>query len=240
MKRLVLVIGLCALVVLSAASAPAEVKNPDTFILAQYGNLRTLDPAVAYDVTSSQRLWNIYEPLIFFLGEHTDQFKPLLATEVPSLENGGISADGKTYTFTIRKNVNFHEGQTLTPEDVVYSFKRNMIVDPDGGPMWMLLEALTGEGSTRDKDGKIIDGIFDKIDKCVEAKGDQVIFHLPKPYPPFHGHSGLFVLGDPQQGSGPSPTAAGTATSPMPPSSTIPPPGTSPCSRSPTAPTPTR
>jgi ABC-type transport system substrate-binding protein len=43
-------------------------KNPDTFILANYGNLRTLDPSVAYDVTSSQRLWNIYEPLVFFEG----------------------------------------------------------------------------------------------------------------------------------------------------------------------------
>ena len=46
----------------------AETKNPNTFILANYGNLRTLDPCVAYDVTSSQRLWNIYEPLIFFRG----------------------------------------------------------------------------------------------------------------------------------------------------------------------------
>jgi len=162
-------------------------KNPDTFVLANYGNLRTLDPCVAYDVTSSQRLWNIYEPLIFFDGSHTDKFKPILATEVPSLENGGISPDGKTYTFTIRKGVKFQEGGDLTLEDVVYSFKRNMIADPDGGPMWMLLEALTGKGSTRDRDGKIIDGIFDTIDKCVEAKGGKVIFHLPKPYPPLMG-----------------------------------------------------
>ncbi len=180
MKRIVFIIGLC--IFLTAATLPvaAEVKNPDTFILANYGNLRTLDPCVAYDVTSSQRLWNLYEPLVFFDGSHTDKFKPLLATEVPTLENGGISADGKTYTFTLRKGVRFHEGQTLTPEDVVYTFKRNMIADPDGGPMWMLLEALTGEGSTRDKEGKIISGIFDTIDRCVEAKGDTVIFHLPR------------------------------------------------------------
>ena len=67
-------------------------------------------------------------------------------TEVPTLENGGISADGKTYTFTIRQGVKFQEGADLTPEDVAYSFKRNMIVDPDGGPMWMLIEALTVTG----------------------------------------------------------------------------------------------
>lgn len=173
--------------VLSAAGTNAEVKNPDTFILANYGNLRTLDPGVAYDATSSQRLWNIYETLIFFDGPHTDRFRPVLATRVPTLENGGITPDGKTYTFTIRRGVKFHEGQGLTSEDVVYSFKRNMIVDPDGGPMWMLLEALTGKGSTRDGEGRIIDGIFETIDSSVEAKGDQVIFHLPRPYPPFLG-----------------------------------------------------
>jgi len=185
MKKFVCLIG--CLLVLCATGAGAELKNPNTFVLANYGNLRTLDPCVAYDVTSSQRLWNIYEPLIFFDGSHTDKFKPILATEVPSLENGGISPDGKTYTFTIRKGVKFQQGGNLTPEDVVYSFKRNMIADPDGGPMWMLLEALTGKGSTRDRDGKIIDGIFDTIDKCIETKGDKVIFHLPKPYPPLMG-----------------------------------------------------
>jgi len=185
MKKFVCLIG--CLLVLCATGAGAELKNPNTFVLANYGNLRTLDPCVAYDVSSSQRLWNIYEPLIFFDGSHTDKFKPILATEVPSLENGGISPDGKTYTFTIRKGVKFQQGGNLTPEDVVYSFKRNMIADPDGGPMWMLLEALTGKGSTRDRDGKIIDGIFDTIDKCIETKGDKVIFHLPKPYPPLMG-----------------------------------------------------
>ena len=186
MRRLVCLLG-CLLLVFGVAVAQAEIKNPDTFILANYGNLQTLDPARAYDVTSSQRLWNIYGTLVFFDGPHTDKFKPVLCTEVPSLENGLLSEDGKTYTFNIRKGVKFHEGQEMTPEDVVYSFKRDMLVDPDGGPMWMLLEALTGEGSTRDKDGKIIPGIFEKIDQCVEAKGDQVIFHLPKPYPPFMG-----------------------------------------------------
>lgn len=185
--RKIFVLALCAVLALGASAAWAGAKNPDTFIMANYGNLQTLDPAMAYDVTSSQRLWNIYEPLIFFKGSHTDQYKPLLCAEVPSLANGGISADGKTYAFKIRKGVKFHNGADLTPSDVAYSFKRNMICDPDGGPMWMLLEALTGEGGTRDREGNIKPGIFAKIDACVEARGDTVVFHLPKAYPPFLG-----------------------------------------------------
>jgi peptide/nickel transport system substrate-binding protein len=167
--------------------AHAEIKNPDTFVLATYGTLRTLDPAACYDTTGSQRIWNIYETLVFFDGSKTDEFIPVLATRVPTLENGDISADGKTYTFHIRKGVKFQEGGLLTAEDVAYSFKRHMIVDPDGGPMWMLLEALTGKSSTRDRNGKIIDGIFEAIDTAVEVKDNSVVFHLPRPYPPLMG-----------------------------------------------------
>jgi peptide/nickel transport system substrate-binding protein len=183
MKKFVCLLG-SLLLVLAVASASAEVKNPDTFVMADYRTVQTIDPATSYDVAGSMRIWNFYETLIFFDGSSTETYVPLLASEVPTVKNGGISMDGKTYTFKIRKGVKFHEGGELTPEDVVYSFKRNMIVDQDGGPMWMLLEALTGSGATRDKDGKIIDGILDTIDKAVEAKGDTVILHLPKPYPP--------------------------------------------------------
>jgi peptide/nickel transport system substrate-binding protein len=183
MRRLLMMLLLCLF-----GAAGAFGKSPaDTFIFADYGTVRSLDPAVAYDNVSQQRVLNIYESLIFFDGNATDKFVPVLATRVPSVENGGVSQDGKTYRFKIRKGVKFHNGATLEPEDVVYSVKRHMIVDQDGGPMWMMLEALTGKGATRDEKGKIIPAIFDKIDRCVEEKGDEVIFHLIKPYPPFLG-----------------------------------------------------
>ncbi|MEJ2223483.1 MAG: ABC transporter substrate-binding protein, partial [Desulfobacterales bacterium] len=163
---------------INACTVQGEVEVTDTFVLATYGTLRTLDPAACYDTTGSQRIWNIYEPLVFFDGSRTDAFIPVLTTRVPTLENGGISSGGTIYTFPIRKGVKFQDGAELTPQDVAYSFKRNMITDPDGGPMWMLLEALTGQSSTRDENGKIIAGIFKTIDQAVEVKGDSVVFHL--------------------------------------------------------------
>ena len=154
MKKVSILVA-CFLLVFGTLTVSAEVKNPDVFVKATYGTVRTLDPSVAYDTTTGQRLKQIYEMLINFDGSSTADFVPTLATEVPSVENGGISADGLTYTFTIRKGVKFHEGQELTPEDVEYSLERHMVVDPDGGPMWMLLEAVTGTGGTRDGDGNI-------------------------------------------------------------------------------------
>ena len=172
---------------INACTVQDEVEVTDTFVLATYGTLRTLDPAACYDATGSQRIWNIYEPLVFFDGSRTDAFIPVLTTRVPTLENGGISHGGTIYTFPIRKGVKFQDGAELSPQDVAYSFKRNMIADPDGGPMWMLLEALTGQSSTRDENGKIITGIFKRIDQAVKVKGDSVVFHLPRPYPPLMG-----------------------------------------------------
>ncbi|ETR71196.1 MAG: peptide/nickel transport system substrate-binding protein [Candidatus Magnetoglobus multicellularis str. Araruama] len=157
----------------------------DRFVFASYATLQTLDPCMAYDTTSHQRILNIYEPLIFFDGSSVDQYKPMLSTAVPSLENGGISKDGLKYTFTIRAGVRFHEGGKLTAQDVAYSFKRYMIADPDGGPIWMLLEPLLGITSTRNKNGELLPDIFTKIDQCVSVLGNTVSFHLVRPYPPF-------------------------------------------------------
>ncbi len=160
--------------------------NKDTYVKATYGTVRTLDPATAYDTSSGMKLYNLYECLVEFDGKSTEDFKPLLATKVPTVANGGISKDGKTYRFNIRKGVKFHEGQTLTPEDVEYSIERSMIVDQEGGPSWMMLEAVTGYGGTR-KDGKIIPGVFKKILKAVYVDGDDVVIKLPIPYPPLMG-----------------------------------------------------
>lgn len=137
-----------------------EIKNPDTFIWASIGDTDSLDPAKAYDTASWEIMTNIYEPLIFYAGASGDQFVPVLATEVPTVANGGIINDGKTYRFRIRKGVKFHNGNDLTPEDVEYTFERNMIVDADGGPNWVWYTYLLGLGGSGDIDD------FSQIDEA--------------------------------------------------------------------------
>lgn len=167
-------------------AAPAFAADKDTLVSAVISTIQSLDPAKAYDDASATKLYNIYDTLVAFKETHTDQFEPRIATRIPSVANGLISKDGKTYTFPIRKGVKFHNGADLTVEDVVYSFKRNLITDAEGGPMSLLLEPLTGEVSTR-KDGKIVPGIFERIDAAVKAEGDNLVLHLPKPFPPLLG-----------------------------------------------------
>ena len=204
-----------------------EIKNPDTMIWVTHGPAETCDPHYSYDTASGEIIFNVYENLVRWpygivdadevdlsYSLAADDLLPMLATE------WSVSDDGCTYTFKIREGVKFHAGGTLTPEDVEYSFERGMLQDRDGGPIWMLLEPLTGFSTLRDvaKDAlgeeryEEIGGDLHKltpdeqayiytfyIDPAVEVQGNTVVFNLPKPYPPFltilaHGASWSAIL----------------------------------------------
>lgn len=60
--------------------------------------------------------WHIFESL--FALDKDYQIKPMIA------EGYDVSEDQKTYTIKLRKDVNFHDGSTVTSEDVVASIER--------------------------------------------------------------------------------------------------------------------
>lgn len=212
MKRNLLAIGLLlTLVIVFTSFAFAEIVNPDTIIVVTIGGPESIDPAWSYDTASGEVIYNLYDNLIDYKGESVSEFVPMLSTEVPSVENGLISKDGLTYIFSIREGVKFHNGDILTPEDVEYSFKRSLIFDRSGGPMWMLLEPLCGVTGIEnlaielagvenysdlfeDDDPKgelksnykeaMIKVYTDYVDKAVEVDGNKVILHLVQPYAP--------------------------------------------------------
>jgi peptide/nickel transport system substrate-binding protein len=155
------------------------VKNPGTFIYATIGPWDSLDPAYAYDTASGEAIQPVYETLISnWETESTTEYAPKLATEWT------ISPDGKTYRFKIREGVKFHNGETMTPADVEYSFERGMVQDYGAGPQWMLFEPLFGIGtmSSRTDDGLIP---LADIQSKVEVDGQWVQFNLAGPYEPF-------------------------------------------------------
>src|SRR3990167_1961585 len=139
--RLILVVAL----VLGTGPAPlpaAEVKNPGVYTYLTISDADSLDPAYSYDSSSHMLGMNLYEPLFQFDRTSTSKLIPLIATEVPSQENGGISPDGRTYTIPPRKGVRFHDGTPMTPEDVKWSIQRFILVDRAAGPSALLMEPL--------------------------------------------------------------------------------------------------
>jgi peptide/nickel transport system substrate-binding protein len=150
-------------IVVTATPEPvAEVEmntsapDPTTYTFLTFGDIDTMDPALAYDTSSGALIENVMEPLIYY--NHTDgtSYVPQLATEVPSVENGGISEDGLTYTFHIREGVTFHDGGTLEPHDVAYTFQRGLLQSDPNSAQWLLLEPILGYSS-----GDVTEGIAD-------------------------------------------------------------------------------
>lgn len=124
--------------------------SPDTYVNLTFGDVDTLDPALAYDTSSGQIIENVMEGLIYYNHKDGTTYVPQLALEVPSLENGGISEDGLTYTFNIREGVTFHNGGELTASDIAYSFQRGLLQSDPNGPQWLLLEPILGFSNCAD------------------------------------------------------------------------------------------
>jgi len=60
-----------------------------------------------------------YEPLAGWDSE--GNLVPQLAAEIPTKQNGGISADGKVITWKLKRNVTWHDGKPFTADDVVFT-----------------------------------------------------------------------------------------------------------------------
>jgi len=63
----------------------------------------------------------VYEPLITFDGQ--EKLVPVLAAEVPSKENGGLSADGKSVTYKLKQGVKWSDGTPFTADDVIFTWQ---------------------------------------------------------------------------------------------------------------------
>lgn len=50
-------------------------------------------------------------------------FTPVLATEVPTRANGGLSADGRSVTYRLKPGVKWADGRPFTAEDVAFTFR---------------------------------------------------------------------------------------------------------------------
>jgi peptide/nickel transport system substrate-binding protein len=174
-------------VVSTASGSVGQIKNPDTIVDAEISDPESLDPAWAYDTASGNVIFNVYQTLLFPKKDSTTEFVPMLAT------SWDISSDGMTYTFHIRQGVTFQDGQTLTPEDVAYSFWRGMIQDRAGGPQWIMLEPFFGldvQSFQADVVTKQFNGNWVNAVKAVEQavtydnNAGTVTLHLKQPYGP--------------------------------------------------------
>jgi peptide/nickel transport system substrate-binding protein len=90
----------------------------DSLVAGFSFDIKTLDPGRQLENGSSNVGHATYDSLVTFEGEDLTTPKPSLATAWK------VSPDGKSYTFTLRRNVRFASGNLLTSADVKWSFDR--------------------------------------------------------------------------------------------------------------------
>lgn len=128
-----------------STSVPSIAVNKNMVINAEYspGGLSTMDPAIAYDFTSDEVIQEIYQPLVTTDGISTTQFLPVVATNIPSVSNGEVTANMLNWTFYINTTLKFSNGDPVTAYDVYISVARALLFSNDPGtPGWTMANGL--------------------------------------------------------------------------------------------------
>ncbi len=63
----------------------------------------------------------VLEPLLTV--DAAGNFSPVLAAEVPTRQNGGLSADGRSVTYKLKRGIKWADGRPFTSDDVVFTYQ---------------------------------------------------------------------------------------------------------------------
>ena len=113
-----------------------------------------------------------YEPLASW--DPDGNMAPVLAAEVPTLQNGGVAKDGRSVTWKLKKGVSWHDGKPFTADDCVFTWE--FAADPG--------TASVSIGTYKDI----------KVQK-VDSHTIKVLFAKPTPFwaDPFVGVRGMII-----------------------------------------------
>jgi len=139
---------------------PSSIEEGGTLVWGHSEVTQKLDPHFTITAASNRMLNNVYQRLVG-LNSNLAPTKDADARKPGLAKDWTISEDRKTYTFTLRSDIKFHDGQFFTSADVKYSFDR-------------IIESDNASASS----------VFRHVDS-VEAPGDQtVVVNLEQVFQP--------------------------------------------------------
>ncbi|CAN7758801.1 peptide ABC transporter substrate-binding protein [Mesorhizobium sp. LjNodule214] len=144
-----------------ATSAHAERGADGNLGILYWQAVSILNPYLSGGTKDVHASSMVIEPLAHF--DETGKIVPSLASEVPTVENGGIAADLKSITWKLKPGVKWSDGTDFTAQDVVFTWK--YCLAPGGG-----CQAMAKFADVTDVEP--VDPLTVKIS-----------FSVPKPYP---------------------------------------------------------
>jgi oligopeptide transport system substrate-binding protein len=124
-------LALIAITLLAACGANnsqgGQLAKAQVFTIANAGTeeLATLDPATVTDLNSAAAVNMLFAGLVS-LDAQTLSVKADLAQQLPTTQNGGITNNGLTYTFKIRSDAKFSNGDPIDAHALAYSIDRSL------------------------------------------------------------------------------------------------------------------
>lgn len=125
---------LAGLLLASACVAPLAAHAETTVTAVMHAGLRVMDPVFSTSFLTRDHGYMIYDTLLGM----DEQFHVQ-----PQMADWSVSDDGKTYTFTLRDGLKWHDGTPVTPADCLASIKRWMSVDGTGQVLQTMVEDMS-------------------------------------------------------------------------------------------------
>ncbi len=98
--------------------------QPDQLRIATILSPNTLNPLISTQQIEAQIEGMIFDPLVS--ADEKNRLVPILATVVPTMQNGGISRDGRTITYHLRHGVKWQDGAPFSSADVAFTVRALM------------------------------------------------------------------------------------------------------------------
>ena len=96
-------------------------QNSSTLKLLYWQAPTILNPHLSTGFKDAEASRITLEPLASF--DNEGNLIPFLAAEIPTPENGGVAADGKSVTWKLKQDVKWSDGQPFTAQDVVFTYQ---------------------------------------------------------------------------------------------------------------------
>jgi len=139
---------------------PSSALQPGLVRIVGIGSIDSLIPQLSGNAGATDIGW-FWAAWLFRVGAH-GELVPELATEIPTIANGGISKDGLTITYHLRRGVKWHDGAPFDARDVIFSW--HAIMNPRNN-------VLTRSG-------------YDDIASMAAPDPYTVVVRLSRPYAP--------------------------------------------------------
>lgn len=177
--RLSILCFLAALCVAAGCGKASQGGSGSTVTFDLAADPRNLNPLLLTPDAASVELQAArlsFEPFVDL--DERGHPRPALLQEIPTVQNGGLSADGRTIRYRLRAGVKWSDGWLVTADDVLFTL--HAILDPSN--------------PVRSREG------YDLIDRAVARGPRTAVFHLKRAWAPAvmtyfsYGFAPQFVL----------------------------------------------